>query len=185
MPKIVNGWWLVVGGGFTLIELLVLLSIIAGLALFGFANYRSLKESQNLKNSSSDIQSLIRQAEFNAASRLNCSGGAGPNWFIYLTDATHLDLRCQVTGGPVVIVKTVVLSNNILINSIAGTCQATFPVKISFAPLTGAVTFADPNDTPACLSGAAVTNVTITVVNNNTSETKIFKLSQGGALDVQ
>lgn len=61
--------------GYTLVELLVVLTIMALVAIGAFFNLRTLRQDQDLKTVSSDIQSKIRNVQTNASSSVNCIDG--------------------------------------------------------------------------------------------------------------
>ncbi len=198
MPRLVHAYWFIVHriksitngqikanhSGYTLIEVLIVVTIISVLTTLAYANYQKLKESQNLKGAAADIQSLVRQAQANAYSRVNCNGIPGADWSIIFNTPTQMSLVCQVSGSSGYTVKNLDLVNNIRLNSVTGTCQASYPVTITFASLITSVNFSDTT-IPSCVSGSSVTSLTISLVNNNTGDIKNFKISKGGAIDAQ
>ncbi len=173
--------------GFTLIELLVVLSIMAVLGIFSIANFGDFGEGQKLKGAAFDIQSLIKTAQTNAASRIACPVGSntyGAHWWVEMqTGSQTLNLRCQIgTAGAISLIKTYTIttqSPNLQIFSV--NCDTKVASGIlstaKFAPLTGAVS----------LDNEAACNqyLTITLKNIKTNETKLIKIDKGGAVSVK
>lgn len=155
--------------GFTLIELLVVIAIMAVTGVFVLANYRSFGEDQNLKNAALDIQSLLRLAQANSTSGLQCQGQAASGWLVEFTNSKNLNLKCSNSSGMSASVKTLTLKENISIDSISmGATNCVFSTTTTFAPIYGTMT-------SSCGAGS----ITLTVKNTRSS-TKQVIIDRGG-----
>ncbi|MBI2330349.1 prepilin-type N-terminal cleavage/methylation domain-containing protein [Candidatus Daviesbacteria bacterium] len=167
---------------FTLVELLVVIAIIGLIGAYVLSNYGTFGEDQKLKNAVLDIQSLLRQAQTNATSGVKCQGQGGATWFVEFTSGTELNLMCMYpAGGGLNFIsgslKKLPFSGNISIDTMtSGINSCTFGATntVTFAPLSGAMI-------ASCGTGI----VTITVINNKTSNTKSLKVEQGGRIYAQ
>lgn len=177
--------------GYTLIELLVVIAIIAILAVIGIVNYKSFSSDQIVVKAQNDVQTYLRLTQSNASSSTFCSDNqnVGP-WSLTFRAISGvyntIDLSCGSTT------KTYTLESA-KVSSIIGidcgsdvTSEATSPsFKISFSSGIGAATFSytGVGATTTCLASASWT---FTVTNTKDStKFKTFKLSKGGAIDVQ
>lgn len=159
---------------FTLIELVVAISIMAIIGVIAFANYKPFGEDQNLKSAVLDIQSLLKTAQTNATTNLKCNTQSGATWKVeFSSDKTTINLKCQ---PPASLIKTLQLGTNITVDSVTGVvgCQVSFPVTISFDPLSSKANF--EGSTTSC------TALTINLKNTKTNSTKSFIIEQGGRI---
>lgn len=159
--------------GFTLVELLVVMSIIALLGIFGFANFKRLAQSQVVNKAVIQVQTALREAQSNATAGVLCAG----TWSVKL-NTTGVDLKCDST-------KTYVLENA-QISSI--TCSSgtslTLPVTISFTPLSGLLSFSGTSGTDVCLSSTP--SLIVKLVNvKDSSLFKTVTINKGGGISVQ
>lgn len=184
--------------GFTLIELLVAIGIISMLVVFAYATVGSLQDDQLLKQSSTDIISLLRLAQSNATARLICKDASGiphegASWMVvFNTGAKTIDLKCSDNTSPI---KTLSLPTGIQIDGIATTplcATPNLPVTFTFMPLSGSVSFSDSTSPqPTCITGKDVTvvvkNTNLTCSTNCSNpcneSSKCIKIDSGGAID--
>lgn len=178
---------------FTLIELLVVITILAIVGVVSFANFGNLKQDQDLKSAASDLQSLARLAQSNAASRLKCGSDtvSGANWILeFKSDQKTISLSCQVLTSPPpiptptpIFERNLILLNNITIDSVNGCSDvpSSNPLTITYSPLHGNVTFDDASHVPPC-----VNNPTLPIVlKDSDGQTKTVIINKGGSVDVQ
>lgn len=177
--------------GFTLIELLVVVAImgVLGVITVGYGNFG---ENQKLNIATADIQSLLKLAQTNAATRVNCTsdgGGNGAIWWVEFamgrkTVTTFCD-NDMTTPSTTQAVNTYTLDSSLEISAISGgssACSSGFPnneVRIYFEPLYATVSFVDCQNSHYLL---------ITVKNNKTTDTansKQVKIDKGGSISVQ
>lgn len=164
-----------VRSGFTLIELLVVIAIMAIIGAYTLSNYRSFGEDQQLKNSSLDIQNLLRQAQTSATANGICSDPQyAATWKVEFGSANTIYLKCQESVSPAILKKTLTLGTNITIQSISGSnCPATLPFIVNFTLLNGKMDFVGYSN---------CTSLTMTLLNSKTSSTKALTLEQGGRI---
>lgn len=164
---------------FTLIELMVAISIMAIIAVYIFANYKSFGEDQNLKSAASDIQSLLRTAQTNATTNLRCNTPQkSAQWQTVFSNPSTIELKCWEPPNPQRLKKTLQLDTSIIIYSISGSgnsCPTGLPFTISFAPLSGTMKLGSDED---------CSWLTITLRNTKTGSTKALKIEQGGRIYV-
>jgi prepilin-type N-terminal cleavage/methylation domain-containing protein len=84
--------------GFTLIEILIAITILSLAAVVAIPNIKKFGEDQEVKNISSDIARLVRQAQSSGMSGIKCSNG-NPNryWMVrttYSVGSTKYELMC-------------------------------------------------------------------------------------------
>ncbi len=165
--------------GFTLIELLVVIAIMAVIGVYSLSNYRSFGEDQQLKNSSLDIQNLLRQAQTSATANAICTDPQySATWKVEFANVNTINLKCQESVSTI-LKKTLTLGTNITIQSVSGVgigCPSwppfTTAFTVTFTSLSGKMDFGD--------SGCSL--LTITLINNKTSSTKSLVLEQGGRI---
>lgn len=157
--------------GFTLVELLVVITIMAIVGAYAFSNFGSFGEDQKLKSATQDIQSLLRQAQTNASTGVQCSNGS---WQVeFAADNKTINLKCSTSATPV---KVLTLSSNISTSGVSGSfCPTGTPFTITFEKLSGKMSFGDPR----CAS------LTITLINNKNSSIKDVRIEQGGRIYAQ
>lgn len=172
-------------GGYTLIELLIVLVIISVIGVVSFVNYRQFALNQITGTAMDQIQTVLRLAQANASSSTLCNNQAAISWSVRITNPSTLELLCKPKDDPTrdYLSKTFSLED-VQIGPIRGgsSCpsDASFPFSLNYS--TNVLTFSYPNASSDCLNSATWT-VTITNMKNNSP--KIFKISRGGAIDVQ
>lgn len=174
--------------GYTLIELLVVISIISILAVVGFVNFKGFSSDQVTIKAVGEIQTYLRLAQSNATSSTLCGRSGGAAWsLIFRSNQQTLDLAC----GPTNFVQKTYTMENAKIDSITGSAgsdcggpaAAILPFTITYSTGVGAVSFSSSQANQTCLASG---DWTFTIRNTlDTAKTKIFKLSKGGAIDVQ
>ena len=171
--------------GFTLIELLVVIAIISIVGVIVLTTNGSFGEDQKLKSGSLDTQTFIRTAKTNSSTNTLCTDSSGASWIVSFASGSSIDLICRTSLG----VESPSLNNlnlslkNLTIQSItSGTCTATLPLRISFAPLSSKITFSD-NSAQACISSAGALSVNIQ--NTKSNRTATVTINSGGTIDVQ
>ena len=185
--------------GFTLIELLVVVAIM-GILGVATINYGNFSEGQKLNAATADIQSILKLAQTNAATRIYCTsdtGGNGARWWVeFSTGLKTITIVCDndtTTPLTTQVVNTITLNPSIAVNAISGSstsCTSGYPVnvvRVNFEPLYATVTFTDPGATPVdCVSSQYLT---VTLKNNKTTDTEVntkqIRIDRGGSVSVQ
>lgn len=166
-------------GGYTLIELLVVISIIAILAVIAFVNYKDFSSDQITIKATGKIQSMLRLAQTNATTGVTCDNVAGASWSAKLKSTT-IEMKCSKTTD---VQRTYTLDNVTLSIKCSDATDLSPPVTINYAPLNGQVSFTDDSGA-GCLT--TTNSLVITATNSrNTTSTKSFTISRGGAINVQ
>ncbi len=174
---------------FTLIELIVVISIMGVLGLVAFANFGSLRDDATLKKATADLQSKLRSIQTDASSNTKCNGNSALSWkgtFSKVSSTEYkLTVSCEYAGVPDSIVsgKTYTFEPNIEIaNVVSGNCPTDLvnPVSVSFASLTGKVTF---KYLTACNPGAQMLIDLLNIKTPGTLSTVI--IDQGGSIYVR
>lgn len=178
--------------GFTLVELVVVISIMSILFVAGVVNFGTLRENQNLTSATFDLQSLIRLAQSNATSGVQCGSSPAFDWRITILGATDIILSClwdhdnNPTTAPVSSeIKRQVLSSNIKIEQLFGnaqTCQAGVNSSITFGVPFGRATFSDPLN-QACIRDSDSFNMV--VKNQNDAQRQMITIRKGGAINIE
>lgn len=173
--------------GFTLIELMVVISIIAILGLIGFVNFRDFSADQVAIKAVGQIQTYLRLTQSNATTSTLCKKAdgtfeGGVSWsLVFKPDQTSIDLICGTTNS---VQKTYLLDNAKIDTIVGSSCgvSSTIPLTLTYSSGVGVLTFTSSSASGTCLGSDTWT---FTVKNTlNTSKTKIFKISKGGAIDV-
>lgn len=178
--------------GYTLIELLIVISIISVLGIVGFVNYKSFSSDQVVVKAAGQIQTVLRLAQSNATTSTLCSDGQHSGPWLVVFNQTSLFLAC---GSSSALERTYNLetaeTNSILGSSSCSIIvpSVTSPFTISFFPpdpenpTSAGLTFSYSGATATCLGSSTWT---FTVRNTkDITKTTVFKLSKGGAIDVQ
>lgn len=171
--------------GYTLVELLVVLTIISIVGILVFVNFRTLSEDQVLKKAIGQVQTSFRLAQSNATSGYLCAGQGGASWSVQFgSDNTKVEIYCDKTT---MVQKSYTLENA-TVTSIQGsgcsspyTSPFTTPIKITYSPLYGNPKFEGPTDTCFTTNSPSI----VFTLTNTKGNTKSFKLSKGGAIDIQ
>lgn len=162
--------------GYTLIELIVVLTILTIIGVLALANYKPFGEDQNLKNTVSDVQSILRQAQTGATTNTLCNGSPAATWYVELFKSLqYVILKCQVPPAGAIQIKALQLTGNTIdsISEAAG-CSPTTDLRVSFAPLNSTATFLG---SPTTCPGFEVT-----FKNSKTGNTKKLKIESGGRI---
>lgn len=171
--------------GYTLIELLVVLTIMAVLSIVVFINYRTFSQDQILNKALGQVQIILRLAQSNATSGYLCAGQGGASWSVQFgSDNTKVEIYCDKTTT---VQKSYTLENA-TVTSIQGsgcgspyTSPFTTPIKITYSPLYGNPKFEGPTDICFTTNSPSI----VFTLTNTKGNTKSFKLSKGGAIDIQ
>ncbi|MBU1000526.1 prepilin-type N-terminal cleavage/methylation domain-containing protein [Patescibacteria group bacterium] len=167
--------------GFTLIELLIVISIMVTVGVFSLANYESFGEDQKLKSAVLDVQSILRNAQTNATTNVECDTEHSATWQVEFADTETINLKCQKPLDSSILIKGSKLDANIGIDAVYGVLSVDCPsvpppsFTISFAPLDGKITLGETD----CKL------LTITFTNINTNTTKSLIIEQGGRIYAQ
>lgn len=177
--------------GFSLVELLVVIATTAVISLVAYLNVGPFREGQQLAQVVLDLQSLIRSAQANASSRVECLGGGGfgANFWINFDGSSNINMLCKVDSSTTsTTLKTIKFPAGLVLDSVLGdSCASAItptqntPLNINFSPLFGAVTFQYSGAT--CITSS--TFLTVTLKNTRTSEVKSLIIDKGGAVDVR
>lgn len=172
--------------GFTLIELLVVMAIIGILGVFTLANFSGFGETKKLDNAVLDIQSILRTAQSNATSNVQCTQFSAVWQVEFSADGVTTNLKCQnplptpLPTPPLptpVTKKTSQFDTNISIQSVLqrmGTnCPTSLPFTVSFAPITGNMTIG---------SSSACQEITLILRNSKANVTKTLNIDRGGRI---
>lgn len=159
--------------GFTLIELLIVFSILAIISTIGIAAFSGYSQSQNLRNASLTLKTLLQQARTDAAAQVNTSvcantfqgyavqlccsaGGLGcPN--CTTGNDYEIDIVCSNASGPTY--ATVANTGGKFPSGVSINTTSTTQRSFQFIPLSGGVT----SGGTIVLNGANSTQQAITV----------------------
>lgn len=172
--------------GFTLVELLVVITIMAIVGVFAFANLRSFGEDKKLQNSAVDLQSLLKVAQTNATTGLKCGTTASAIWLVEFKDAVTLDLKCQVPPAAAVIIKSLTLKGaEIQTIQTAKSCQVQLPLRVIYNNIFGYATF------EYAIGGGCIGDTSAVIVKLQTMENAISNvtinvtITKGGAISIE
>lgn len=169
--------------GFTLVEILVAVTIMAFLGIVAIVNFKGVSSDTILSKAQGQIQSYLRIAQINATSSILCDGMGGAGWSIRFRtdDKAKLDLNCEKS---LVVIRTFTLENAEVASIKGSSCPLdSYPVSfldVTFSTLYGVPEFSGID---ACLGSSST--LTLTIRNLKNGNQKSFKISEGGALDVQ
>ncbi len=169
--------------GYSLIELLVVMVIMSVIGIVGYVNYKQFASAQITTNAISQIQSVLRLAQSNAASSTVCLDNINNSpWSVSFKNQTSIGLDCGLSNTE----ERNYTLENARIDSIVGSadpssCSAVFPFNISYSN-SGSLIFSSTVLSSTCLQSSSWT---FTVRNLNDNTFKMFKISKGGAVDVQ
>ncbi len=164
--------------GYTLIELLVVISILSVMAVVGFINFNFFASTQIISKAAGQIQTLLRLAQSNATSSTLCNNQGATSWSLRFVNTSTIELRCN--GASDTLQKTYNLENARVQIQCSGIEYAVLRLPAAFTYSSGAGTL-----TTACPSSSQTIIFTITNSLNPNTAPKTFKLSRGGAIDVQ
>lgn len=159
--------------GYTLVELLVVISILSILAAVGFVNFNRFSSNQVTTKAAGQIQTFLRLAQSNATTSTICNTQGSTSWSIKFVNATTIELRCNPSDYRH---KTYVLENAQM-EIICGAAPLTFPATFTYSTGIGKL-----STTPVCSS---LFVFTISNSLNSSAAQKQFKVSNGGAIDVE
>ena len=159
--------------GYTLIELLVVLTIVSIIGLVGYVSYQQFAANQFTNKAVGQIQTVLRLAQSNATTSTFCSDNqnVGP-WSVIFNPSNTLILACNSIQQ-----KVFTLENVHIDNVSCGSTAVTLPLELTYANGTGALTF-----DPTCFNP---TVWTFRLLNTKNDTAKDFKISQGGAINVE
>lgn len=133
--------------GFTLIELLVVIGVIALVTIIAIPNIQNIRNEQNLSAAVSELQSKIRIAQNNATSGVKCTQTGQPpaSWY-FATDATNPTTKYVIAGAGCSnqIITTDLSAFGVVMDKI-NDCSPTSGFGVSFANISGAVSFTSPS----------------------------------------
>lgn len=168
--------------GYTLLELLLVISITSLLSLIGFVNYKNFSSDQIVLKAVADIQNILRLTQSNATSQTFCADNVNTGPWKAVINESNIIITC----GPQNITQKTLTLENSEVSSIKGlSCPSDsgLPFSVIYQRGVGSLTFSDtPPSSDLCLDS---NSWTITITNSkDTSKTKIFTISKGGAIDV-
>lgn len=173
--------------GYTLVELLVVIAIISILGVIGYINFRNFSSDQVTIKATGVIQTLLRLAQSNATSSTLCNGQGGAFWSLnFKDDKKSVELGCGLTIPTITSQKTYTLENaevDSILGSDCGLTPLSLPFTVIYSSGLGDLTFSSPLASSTCLASSSWTFTLKNAID--TSKTKTFKLSSGGAIDVQ
>ena len=175
--------------GYTLVELLVVISITSLLTVLAIVNYKVLSNTQILTKAVGQAQTVLRLAQANATSQTLCSDNQNVGPWSVTFNSTTMTLSCGPTSTTqkTYTIESVQLSDtaNSAVGIFGSACgnSAPLPLTVSFAPGTGALTFSFSGAQSNCLTSPYWTFNFSKV--GDSSQTKSFNLSSGGAIDLQ
>lgn len=168
--------------GFTLVELLVVIAIMGLVGMYVLANYGSFGEDQKLKSAVLDIANLLKTAQTNASTNMQCPPSFN-TWLVEFTDSQNLNLKCGALSGKTYntssSLKPLPLPANFSYSVSSGDrlfVNCSYPALLSFAPLSGA-----PNPVSPCSDN----KIMIILTNNKNSHTSTIFIERGGRIYVQ
>ena len=166
--------------GYSLVELLVVISVISILGIAGYANFKKFSADQVTKKAITEVQSVLRLAQGNATSSTLCSGLEGKKWSV-IFNSGNLDLSCggNPPGRTYTLQKATIDS---IIGSDCGVIPLNLPATFNYTFGVGTLIVSSTGATSACLLSGSWT---FTLKNIQDGSTRSFKLSKGGAIDVQ
>jgi len=175
--------------GFSLVELIVVIAIVALTSTVAFFNFRNLQNQTTLSNAANDLVSLLRLAQANAKTQVNCQAGPSRGWGVYVDSNTKdFKLFCWTTAVPTftsAASAVQILSFNgssVVVNSILPGC-ATLPIQIEFEPLYGDARFrTGPLSTDYTTCNNALG---IRLLNTNGGDIKDVIINTAGAIELQ
>lgn len=176
--------------GFTLIELMVVIVIISILVVLGVPSYTAYNNNQKLTEATSQLQSVLRQAQNNAQTGTQCKVGANTykalTWGVDLNSNKYtVSALCQeVSGEDVRTFKNSLqeysLPSGITISNVQFTdplcTDNDLPVSIDFKNLSSEATFQT-----SCSPGVNA-RAEITLGLSNSSNIRTLFVEKGGGI---
>lgn len=173
--------------GFTLVELLIAIAIMAVLATIGFINFRIFSSSAKLNDGVNNVQSLIRVAQSNGGSSVNCNSSAPLSWGIRFNTSRDATLICQTSSTSNDIKTLQFIDNlaNVRIESVTtqpgSTCSIPYPASsftVNYSVLYSQVSFSScPNESKVL--------VIVSYSGGGSTISKTITISKGGGIDAQ
>lgn len=163
--------------GYTLIELLVVISILALMTVLGFISYGSFAKDRAADKALIEVQTILRLAQGNATSSTLCNVQPAANWKVVILSGDNLELHCD----PEDISHRTYKLQNAEISEIMPSCGSAvgLPLTVIYSSGNAALSFSYTGASQNCLASEYWT---FTI---NSDATKRFKLSRGGAIDVE
>lgn len=164
--------------GYTLIELLVVLTIVSIIGLVGYVSYQQFAANQFTNKAVGQIQTVLRLAQTNATTSTFCGNNqsVGP-WSVTFTQGNTLVLECNS-----ILQKAYILENVQIDNVSCGSATVELPLELTYSNGTGTLTFYSAEASDTCLLSPTWT---FNLINTKNSSTKYFKITQGGAINVE
>ncbi len=174
--------------GFTLIELLIVVAIITVMTILVMPLYGQFQNSQSLVEATSNLQSILRQTQNKALSGTNCTNGdKSSSWQITLNKLSAEQtssnsesyysisgsgcVNSQGTPVPTPAPEIIYLPQNVIIDSVTlsdpnniSPCDKTYttgPISVSFANISGELSFDDGTGTCGDITKADIKLQTI------------------------
>lgn len=176
--------------GFTLVELLVVMTIMGAVATVVLVNSNSSNQEKNLSLASADVQSMIRVAQANALSGTICDGEASRRWMVeFKPDKSTIELQCLKSISETVAVEKSLTLEKVQIGSITGgsDCPLTsfplYPLTLQFFSISGKLKFLSADPINSCV--AESDNLSISLEEKKSGQTKSFTVSSGGAVNAK
>lgn len=159
--------------GYTLIELLIVMLIMSIIGVAGYVSYKEFAANQVTNKALGQVQTLLRLAQSNATSSTLCNNNQNVGPWSLIFNQGNVGLAC----GPVGVQKTYTLENVQIDRVLCGTTEVNLPLVFTYSNGSGTLTFSS-----SCLDP---TVWTFTLLNTRNNIPKNFKISQGGAINVE
>lgn len=163
--------------GFTLVELLVVISIIVIFGIMAFANFKDFSQEQVTNKALGQIKTLLHLAQSNATTSTTCEGEGGVSWAVNFVDSSNIQLIC---GPQSKVQQTLSLENATIVAIKCSAEGVSFnpPVKVSYSPLSGNLTFfADAQ----CVKSASLLYISVDSLQRS-GNPKSLIISKGGVI---
>lgn len=178
--------------GFTLLELLIVVVMMAVVMVVAVPQFYKFNSNQALQTAAGELQTVVRTAQTNAASGVNCNSPgttSSSDWHITFSDQKNYKMEATCNGSGTATLKGYSLPANVSISdiNIEGCVdeQVNFQnYGVVFGNVTTAVTYGIPN--PALCTGLALSNarkMTVTLwLDNNHAALKQLFIEKTGAV---
>lgn len=175
--------------GFTLVELLVVISLTSILGITSYVSFKSFSQDQVLTKAYIETQSILRLAQSNATSSFVCNNAGSASWLVkFREDKTSVDLTCGTDNSSKKSVSLAGVEVSIKCSPVASAEDPCVqnggfypPLDISFAPLSGAISFIEQEGGNFCTNDDTLM---VILKNLQNDSRKCFTVSKGGAINV-